>query len=281
MYNFKNRLLIFPLSYVILKKTKKIGEATMAKNALFRTGFRGYNRNDVTRYIEQLNVLFSDKENELSTQIKVLQNQLEVLPELEKEKERAQRLESELEALKKENADLTDAIGAQGKALEEKEASLADVTAKKDALEMRVGELSERCTLLESEKAKRCAEFEVKLRELKELSDETDALKASLYAEKEEFEKNADKMLLQIQNEAKATVDRANETAREIIEQAKKRASSLSTAPLGDTSTKSPEPSYSTIKKKDSFSELLDSHKSKMDSFFANLSKTLRGDGKQ
>lgn len=251
----------------------------MAKDALFRNSFRGYNRSDVTRYIEQLNVLFSDKENELCTEIKKLQKQVEVLPELEREKERAQALEQELDALKKENADLTDAISAQGAELEEKKECLADITAKKDALEIRVDELAERCSTLEEEKANQSARFDGKLSELKALSDETDSLRAQLEKEKEEFENKADSMLLQIQNEAKATIEKANDMAKSIIEDAKKRADSMSKSSC-DIPSQSGNISTSQSKKKDGFSDLLDSHKNKMDSFFATISKTLRGDGK-
>ena len=61
----------------------------MAKNALFRNSIGGYNKNDVTRYIEELNVQYTDRGNELESEIKQLKKELEALPALMAEKEKA------------------------------------------------------------------------------------------------------------------------------------------------------------------------------------------------
>lgn len=248
----------------------------MAKDALFRNSLGGYNKDDVNRYIEELSVQYADRGSELESEIKELKKELEVLPSLMAEKEKAERLTAENEALKKENADISDAIKAQGEELEEKKNALLSVTAEKDALEIRVKELTERDEKLTAENAKVAAECQLKEKELETAIAECEAKKAQLDSEKEEFERRAEDMLLEIEKEARAVIDRANSTANHIVEDAKKRADAVK--PKADY--KSYEASSSHTKKKDNLSDMLDSHKSKMDSFFAAITKTFRGDGK-
>ena len=138
----------------------------MAKDALFRNSLGGYNKDDVNRYIEELSVQYADRGSELESEIKELKKELEVLPSLMAEKEKAERLTAENEALKKENADISDAIKAQGEELEEKKNALLSVTAEKDALEIRVKELTERDEKLTAENAKVAAECQLKEKEL-------------------------------------------------------------------------------------------------------------------
>ena len=51
----------------------------MNDNFRFRESFRGYNRDDVNAYIEQINIVFSHKEAELRTYIAELEKQLSLL----------------------------------------------------------------------------------------------------------------------------------------------------------------------------------------------------------
>lgn len=241
----------------------------MAKDALFRNSLGGYNKSDVNRYIEELGIQYTERSNELESEIKELKKELEALPALRAEKERAEKLSAELEALEKENSDLSDAIKAQGEELEAKSTALSSVTAEKDALEIRMKELSDREEKLTAENARITAEFELKAKELASLSAETEAMKKQLEDDRTEFEKRAEEMLQQIQVQARSVVDKANETAEMIIANAKKRVEDGQF-----TSTAS-------YMKKDGLSDLLDSHKSRMDSFFSSIAKTLRGDGKQ
>lgn len=248
----------------------------MAKDALFRNSLGGYNKDDVNRYIEELAVQYADRGNELEGEIKELKKELEVLPSLVAEKEKAERLSAENEVLKKENADISEAIKAQGEELEEKKALLLSVTAEKDALEIRVRELSERDEKLTAENARITAQSELKEKELQHSIEEYEALKASLDEEKDEFERRAGEMLVQIENEARAVIAKANETANRIVDDAKKRADAVKP----DSPVRHSEPSSYHAKKKDNFSDMLEGHKSKMDSFFAAITKTLRGDSK-
>ncbi len=77
----------------------------------FRESFRGYNRDDVNAYIEQMNLRFSRKEAELRSQIAELQSSASkpekaeestVSPELEELKAEVARLTSDNDTLKKE-----------------------------------------------------------------------------------------------------------------------------------------------------------------------------------
>ncbi len=246
----------------------------MAKDALFRNSLGGYNKNDVNRYIEELGIQYTERGNELESEIKELRQELEVLPSLRAEKERAEELAKEAEALKKENTDLSEAIKAQGEELGAKKDALSTLTAEKDALEIRLKELSEREERLAAENAKIKAEFELKVKELEVLDEETRQLKKKIEDEKSEFEKRAEEMLLQIQAQAKSVIDKANETAELIVSNAKKKAGEIA-GRINDSSSEHTSP-----KKKDGLSDILESHKSKMDSFFAAITKTFMGDGK-
>jgi len=246
----------------------------MAKDALFRNSLGGYNKNDVNRYIEELGIQYTERGNELESEIKELRQELEVLPSLRAEKERAEELAKEVETLKKENTDLSEAIKAQGDELEAKKEALSTLAAEKDALDIRIKELSEREEKLIAENARIKAEFELKVKELEALNEETRELKSQLEDEKSAFEKRAEEMLVQIQAQAKAAIDKANETAELIISNAKKKAGEIASK-IGDGTSEPP-----SHKKKDGLSDILESHKSKMDSFFAAITKTFMGDGK-
>ncbi|MBO4950035.1 MAG: hypothetical protein J6E38_03350 [Clostridia bacterium] len=246
----------------------------MAKDALFRSSIGGYNKNDVNRYIEELGVQYTERGDELEGEIKELKRELEVLPSLRAEKERAEKLSEELEVLKKENSDLSEAIAAQGTELEEKNSSLSAVTAEKDALEMRLKEMGEKEEALRLENARIKAEFELKVKELEALASETESLRKHLEDDKSAFEKRAEEMLIQIQSQAKAVIDKANETAELIISNAKKKAAEAAKGGSDSLSLEAP------AKKKDGLSDILESHKSKMDSFFSAITKSFMGDGR-
>ncbi len=248
----------------------------MAKNTLFRNAIGGYNKDDVNAYIADLGVQYSDKENELLTEIKLLKQELEVLPALNAEKERAARLDEEVCALKKENADLTSAIEAQGEKLDACSESLSKVCAEKEALDIRVNELCQREEKAQEENAKLRADIELKAGQLEMAKAETERERLALEAEKREFETRAEEMLVQIREQAKCVIDKANETAELIVSGAKKKANDYLSYERKEAA------SYSDIssKKKDSLSGIMDNHKSKMDSFFSSITKTIFGDNK-
>ena len=81
-------------------------------------------------------------------------------------------------------------------------------------------------------------------------------------------------MLIQIQSQAKAVIDKANETAELIISNAKKKAAEAAKGGSDSLSLEAP------AKKKDGLSDILESHKSKMDSFFSAITKSFMGDGR-
>ena len=110
------------------------------------------------------------------------------------------------------------------------------------------------------------------LKELKKISDETEELKRDLNAEKAEFERRAEAMLLEIQSQAELVIEKANETAEMIVSNARKKADeNLAKSPIRESQF-----SY-TEKKKDNLSEMLDSHKGKMDNFFSSIIKAFKG----
>ena len=104
---------------------------------------------------------------------------------------------------------------------------------------------------------------------------ENNAKSASLDSDKADFDKQVDEILSQLQQEAKSVIDKANETAKLIISDAKRKAEEAGSI----SSVQSRTSSYSAPKKQE-YNEKIDSHRSKMDSFFAAISRTLRGEGK-
>ncbi|MBQ7399011.1 MAG: hypothetical protein IJW06_00935 [Clostridia bacterium] len=245
----------------------------MAKDALFRNSLGGYNKDDVNRYIEELAVQYTDRENELEGEIKELKKELEVLPSLIAEKERAQILDTKLEDLKNEAKKLAEQLEESKTELEEKSGKLSAVTAEKDALELRIKEMNGANENLRDENAKVKAEYDIKVKELEVMELKTTEIKKQLEDEKIAFEKRAEEMLIQIQSQAKSVIEKANETAELIISNAKKRASGVSKG-AHDLSAEV------SSKKKDGLSDILESHKSKMDSFFSAITKTFMGEGK-
>lgn len=209
------------------------GVADVAKNSLFRNSLGGYNKNDVNRYIDELGIRFSDRNDELEGEIKQLKKELEALPGLISEKEKADREISDLRAQKENLTEL----------LEEKTKECENL-------------------LLETAKAKEELLINIK---------ETEEMRNQLEKDKSDFEERAEEMLLQIQAQAKEVIDKANETAELIIQNAKKKASKTShEAASADTPAR----------KKDGLSDIFESHKSKMDSFFSAITKTFMGEGK-
>lgn len=237
----------------------------MSKNSLFRNSLGGYNKDDVQRYIDDLNVRFTEREDELEAQIKALKKELEILPALKAEKEKAEKLEKELEILKKENSDLSDAIAAQGVELEAKSGELETANSQNLTLMAKVDELTKENTSLHDE-------YSGKVKELKALSDETEVLKKTLEQEKSDFEKRTEEMLLEIQNQAEKVIERANETADLIVSNAKKKADEEAARYVARENHQ-----VNTEKKKDNLSEMLDSHKGKMDNFFSSIIKAFKG----
>ena len=111
-------------------------------------------------------------------------------------------------------------------------------------------------------------------KELEALASETESLRKHLEDDKSAFEKRAEEMLIQIQSQAKAVIDKANETAELIISNAKKKAAEAAKGGSDSLSLEAP------AKKKDGLSDILESHKSKMDSFFSAITKSFMGDGR-
>ena len=59
----------------------------MAKDSLFRTSFSGYNKDDVTAYIEDLNIQFNENSVLLENRIKALEKENSIIPTLLEAKE--------------------------------------------------------------------------------------------------------------------------------------------------------------------------------------------------
>ena len=240
----------------------------MAKNSLFRNSVGGYNKADVTAYIENLNIEFEKKIDEYEGEIRVLKQQIE----------EGQAVSA------KEIADLNQAIAAQGEVISGKDGEIAVLAAEKADLEARilvleadVARLTEETEAQKSQITSLTLEAE---RAVKTLEEEREAMAERLQAEESEFAAHVEETLEQIQTEAEMILKRANETAEVIIANAKKKAAGVASA---ITSHRSADSSYAprrTGTKTGGVSEIIKSHKSKMEAFFSALTDSLKGDDK-
>ena len=251
----------------------------MAKDALFRNSLGGYNKDDVNKYIEELNVQYTDRGNELETEIRQLRKELEVIPALKADAEKASFLSSEVESLKKETSDLSQAITAQGNELEAKKGEIEALISGKNALELSISHLTQENESLKKELEASRHDFKEekeklsdKEARLNDLIAENEAKQSALDSEKADFDKQVDDVLAQLQQEAKSIIDKANEAARLIIKDARKKAEGTGTKPYAPS-----RPAY-TSSKKHEYSEKINGHRSKMDSFFDAITKTLMGE---
>ncbi len=271
----------------------------MAKNnALFRNSLGGYNKDDVTRYIEDLNIQFNEHSDELESQIKALKLETEVIPTLKDAAELCPVLDKENTELKKERDDLTQAIKAQGdeltacieekKRLEEKCTALEEKTKeleeKTRQLEEKLSALnlsfSENQNLLSSQKN----EYEERISAIKREAAEKEADFISALSQKKqqeeierrELEEQAEQLLEMARQEAQSVMERANELAEKIIENAKRKARKELSRTVHTSDI--PKQTKQAPRKKSDFSDIFSSHKSKVDALFSSIAESLKGE---
>lgn len=240
----------------------------MAKESLFRTSLNGFNKQDVTNYIEDLNIKYKRQSEQSQDEIKLLKKELEVVPQLLEEKGKTDELKAEIQLLKKENSDLNEAIKAQGISSAEKDQLLEEAFKENDLLKEELSRLKDD-----------------KIRILKNGGAEYDGNDAY---ELEMIFDNARK-------EAEQVIEKANYYAKQIIDDAKSKArqktdeaTRISNEAIrrGDEALrKSDEAVKDNLKKvkylnrkKDELNDIFKNHKSKVDSFFTAISRTLNGD---
>ncbi len=228
----------------------------MAKDSLFRTSLSGFNKQDVTQYIEELNISYNRQTQELEGEINSLKKELEVLPELIQEKEQNKKLCEENEALKKEISDLNEAIKAQGEKSDENEKLLSE-------------SLDENKKLLE------------KLDLIQKEKDALEAECATKLSRHDEEAKELEAILSQARLEAESVIEKAKSLARQIVDKAKSKAR-IEADEMVRQSNEAVRDNIRKVKylsrKKDELGDIFKNHKSQMDSFFSSISKSLNGD---
>ena len=231
----------------------------MAKDSLFRTSLQGFNKQDVLDYIENLNVRYNKQSEVLEGEILELKKELEKLPELIRAKESYDKLKEENELLLKEKNDLDQALKAQSKVLEEKEQLLEEAFAENS-------EYAEKLRNMENGKAVSSED-----------SQDTESLS-------KEFEG----ILSQARNEAKSEIMKAQELARDILDNAKEKAkvheeeAKEKAQEAIKQSDRAVRDNLKKVKylnrKKDELSNIFMSHKSQMESFFTSITQSLKGE---
>ena len=231
----------------------------MAKDSLFRTSLQGFNKQDVTDYIDNLNIRYNKQTDELEDEITALKKELEAMPELIRAKEDYDKLKEENELLQKEKNDLADALKAQGAELEEKEQLLEEAFSEN-------------------------AEYRKRIKQLEATSKDY----LSSNTGRDNFTEEFEEILSQARKEAESVIVRAKELAGEIVDTAKEKArvqEETARAQAQEAIRQSDEAVRDNLKKvkylnrkKDELSGIFKNHKTQMDSFFTSITQTLKGE---
>ena len=224
----------------------------MAKDSLFRNALNGYNKDDVTGYIENLNIQFNEHSCILENKIKELEKENRVIPALMEAKELCPVLSKENDELKEQVQKLSDELA-------EKDAKLCESLDKTACLEQELETLKNKISESDNENSdlkNKIESLNIQL-EQKQQSDNRAVKEAEMLAES---------ILAQARDEAQAVIEKAQELSDKLIENAKKQAS--------QTAKKTAAP------KTTSSEGIFSSHRSKIDALFASITESLKGESK-
>ena len=221
----------------------------MANNKLFRSAIGGYNKQDVKKYIEELDIAATNAKEELEGKVR----------ELENEKD---ELFSKLSSLEEELPSLRKAQESADALLEEKTALEASIIAQAEKYKEEIDELRVDNSLL--------------LEQIANMQEEK--------AKEEQEAANVIKNLLErARQEAQELVSKAKDAADKIVSDAKEKA----TADAQKTKEESNELVKTNLekvrylnKRKNELSDIFRDHKSKVDSFFSAIADSFKGEGK-
>lgn len=215
-------------------------------NHIFRSAISGFNRQDVTEYIEKVRKEAQETQAALESEQAAARQELEALGQTAGEsRDRCQELEGLLEDSKKELASLREefaALSAQKDELEarcgEQEGTIAGLTAEKSALKAQVEELTgeredlrrekERVAQLELEARGRCEALEAQTAEAVRAAEIQAQAQAA--ATVEEARSRADAILAQAREEAERTAAQAREQAQALLSDSRKALEETSAA---------------------------------------------------
>ena len=234
----------------------------MAGKKLFRSAVGGYNKDDVKKYIEEIDIAATEAKQALESRIRELESEnasltekLSELDELRTAKAEAAELSEKNKALEEEKSSLEASVIAQGEKLEEVQALLEKAVSENEALTAENASVLEKLTALEEQKAK----------------------------EDEENANTIKNLLESARNEASALLTRAKDAAERIVTDAKEKAQR--------DSEKAKEESDELVKvnlekvrylhkKKTELADIFREHKAKVDSLFSTISDSFKGEGK-
>lgn len=235
----------------------------MANESLFRTSLSGFNKQDVTNYIEELNVRYNKQTQELENEIKSLNKELDKMPSLLEAKEKYDKLKEEKESLAKEKKDLEEAMKEMAKTLEEKEQLLDEALEENASLSKRV-----RSGEKEGFAAPKAAASSITVDD--SLSEEFEEILG-------EARREAQSVIAQAQSLAEEIVNNAKEKARLHTEEARAKAEEV--VRQSDEAVRDNLKRVKYLnRKKDELSGIFKSHKDQMDSFFTSVSQSLKGE---
>lgn len=234
----------------------------MAKEKLFRSSVGGYNKDDVKRYIEEIDIAATEAKEELEGKIRELESknealtkQLLELDELRGAKEEAAVLSVKNKALEEEKAALEASVMAQGEKLAETQALLSDATKEKNSLRAENAVLLEELDELQAQKSKEEEESAIAIRSLLENA-----------------RTEAENLISRAKNAAERIISEAKEKAQYDAEKTKEESNELVKTNL--------EKVRYLNKRKNELADIFREHKAKVDSLFSAISSSIKGEGK-
>ncbi len=213
-----------------------------AKGTLFSKSFRGFDPDEVTAYLEELDRKAKQTLDEKDAQIAAEKAKAETLAQVQKENEalRAEKesLAGKLQTLEEENRDIKQAIAAQGEELEQIKAENGKLKTEREAIEIRCGALEENAK-----------EYEGMLADVNHILSEA-------------------------RRKAEELVEDARHKASEMIDRAKADAKRQSDEIIAQSDEKVNENMKKVrylYRRKDELAEIFREHKERVDSFFSTL----------
>ena len=190
-------------------------------NYIFRNALNGFNRQDVTAYIEK-------SQKEAAERVEQLEQEIEDL------RKRLAEVEASLESSMEERGILDEQLEEHKSYLEEAQQNIEDITAEKLCCESQIRECDEALRAVQSERdelARRVSDMEgqveVSRREKESVAQlELEALKRS-EAIIEDANRQAEELLAQARAQAQALITGANEQAQSTLEQAAEHAAEI------------------------------------------------------
>ncbi len=239
----------------------------MSNTKLFKSAISGYNKEEVMKYIQNMDIQFSDTKAVLEGEIRTLNKTIE---DLNEKVAAYETLTREIESLTLEKDSLQQAISAQGEKISETQCLLEEANSANQVLEQRALRAESQSAALEE----KCNNYEEQNKALRENLSE-----ATLHLEQSLDMSEVEEILAQARAQASDLIARAKLVADKIISDAKEKAQYDAQKTVSESNQivrENIDKVRYLTKRKNQLGEIFKDHKSKVDSFFDSISDTLK-----